>query len=226
MAEAQVQFSRDVQIDTGTALLDGDLTLPVGTRGVVVFAHGSGSSRRSPRNRAVASVLHEARLGTLLFDLLTPEEVRRDDRTRALRFDVALLSERLIGALDWLDTQPAVVRLPLALFGASTGAAAAMVAAAARPSRVAAVVSRGGRIDLAGTVLARVRAATLAIVGGADSDVLVLNQRALDRLPVDTPHTLEVIADADHLFTGPGQLEEVARVACAWLQTHLTPGPG
>jgi putative phosphoribosyl transferase len=199
--------------------LEGDLTVPDAASGVVVFAHGSGSSRLSPRNRDVARSLQEDGFGTLLFDLLTEAEDAVDRRTRSHRFDIALLARRLVGAIDWLDAQPDMVDHPLGLFGASTGAAAALVAAAQRPGRVGAVVSRGGRPDLALDVLDRVRAPTLLIVGERDPEVLTLNRRAAAAL--NCPHELTTIAAATHLFEEPGALEEVARTSGAWFRRHL-----
>jgi dienelactone hydrolase len=209
---------RAVTVDVDGVGLDGDLTVPDSARGIVVFAHGSGSSRRSPRNRSVAGVLHEAGLATLLFDLLTPAEEEIDLRTRHLRFDIALLAERLIGATDWLSAHPGTSELALGYFGASTGAAAALVAAAERPS-AAAVVSRGGRPDLAGDALERVRAPTLLIVGRRDDVVLDLNRQAMARMTA--PVELEVVPGATHLFEEPGALEAVARLARDWFEKHL-----
>ena len=196
----------------------GDLVLPDGARTVVAFAHGSGSSRHSPRNRAVARVLQEAGLGTLLLDLLTEREERTDAE---LRFDIALLGERLIAAVDWLDAHPATRGMPLGLFGASTGAAAALIAAAERPDRISAVVSRGGRVDMAGDAITRVRAPVLLIVGGYDEEVLALNRAVAARLAA--PHRLEVIPGATHLFAEANALETVARSARDWF---LRPDPG
>jgi dienelactone hydrolase len=203
--------------------LEGDLTVPGAAAGVVVFAHGSGSSRLSPRNVEVARSLQDAGLGTLLFDLLTAAEDAVDRRTRSHRFDIALLGRRLIGAIDWLDAQPGMVDRPLGLFGASTGAAAALVAAAQRPQRVRAVVSRGGRPDLAMDVLDRVRAPTLLIVGERDPEVLALNRQAAAELRA--PHELTVVAAATHLFEEPGALEEVARVSGSWFRQHFVGTP-
>jgi dienelactone hydrolase len=212
---------RAVTVEVNGVALDGDLTVPDGVSGLVAFAHGSGSSRRSPRNRYVAGVLHEAGLATLLFDLLTPAEEEIDLRTRHLRFDIALLAERLIGATDWLASQPETSEPALGYFGASTGAAAALVAAAERP-RAAAVVSRGGRPDLAGDALERVRAPTLLIVGGRDEVVLDLNHQAMARM--SAPVELEVVPGATHLFEEPGALEAVARLARDWFLTWGNPG--
>jgi putative phosphoribosyl transferase len=209
-----------VRITVNGVALDGDLARPPGSGGIVLFAHGSGSSRHSPRNRRVAEDLQRAGLGTLLLDLLTAEEEQLDLRSRELRFDIGLLARRLVGAVDWLAARFGG-ELRVGLFGASTGAAAALVAAAERPSRVGGVVSRGGRPDLAGPALGRVTAPTLLIVGGADPQVLTLNRQAAGRLAA--PHRLEVVAGAGHLFEEPGALEEVARLAGAWFVTHLQP---
>ncbi|GLZ15463.1 hydrolase [Actinomadura sp. NBRC 104425] len=203
------------------AALDGDLVVPDRADGVVLFAHGSGSSRFSPRNRAVASGLNTAGFGTLLLDLLTADEERVDAETAALRFDIDLLARRLVGAVDWLGEQPQTEGLPIGLFGASTGAAGALAAAADRPDAVGAVVSRGGRPDLAGDALGRVRAPALLIVGGADPRVLELNDLARHRLRAT--HKLKIIAGAGHLFEEPGALEQVTELATRWFAVHLTP---
>jgi dienelactone hydrolase len=203
----------------GGVVLQGDLVVPEGATGIVLFAHGSGSSRHSPRNRLVAATLNEAGFGTLLIDLLTPDEEAADRRTGHLRFDIGLLARRLAGTIDWLRASPGVERLRIGLFGASTGAAGALVAAAERPADVAAVVSRGGRPDLAGHALRRVRAPTLLIVGGADALVLELNRRALAALAGEK--RLVVIPGATHLFEEPGALEQVARLAADWFARHL-----
>jgi putative phosphoribosyl transferase len=207
-----------VRIAVGRVMLEGDLDRPPGSSGIVLFAHGSGSSRHSPRNRQVADHLQWAGLGTLLMDLLTADEEQLDLGSREFRFDIALLARRLVGAIDWLAARFGG-EFRLGLFGASTGAAAALVAAAERPDRVAAVVSRGGRPDLAGLALARVRAPTLLIVGGADTHVLALNRRAIGGLSV--PNRLEVVPGASHLFEEPGALDEVARLATGWFVDHL-----
>jgi putative phosphoribosyl transferase len=207
-----------MRITVDGVALDGDLARPPGGGGVVLFAHGSGSSRHSPRNRRVAEHLQRAELGTLLLDLLTADEEQLDLRSRELRFDIGLLARRLVGAIDWLTARFGGERR-VGLFGASTGAAAALVAAAERPSPVAAVVSRGGRPDLAGPALERVMAPTLLIVGGADTQVLTLNRQAAGRLAA--PHRLEVVPGAGHLFEEPDALEEVARQAAAWFVTYL-----
>jgi dienelactone hydrolase len=202
-------------------VLDGDLSLPDSTAGVVLFAHGSGSSRHSPRNRAVAGALNRRGMATLLVDLLTADEERIDARTGQLRFDIGLLADRLVGIIDWLGARPETAALPVGLFGASTGAAAALVAAAKRPETVRAVVSRGGRPDLAGPALAEVNAPTLLIVGARDVTVLELNERASNamRAPVE----LRIIPGATHLFEEPGTLEQVAELAADWFGMHLTP---
>jgi putative phosphoribosyl transferase len=205
----------EVGLELGPVSLGGTLTLPEGARGLVVFAHGSGSSRFSPRNRQVADVLHAAGVGTLLIDLLTGEEERIDLRTRELRFDIGLLAERVVGAVDWAAEQAPA----LGAFGASTGAAAALVAAAERPALVRAVVSRGGRPDLAGEALPRVRAPTLLIVGGDDPVVLDLNRQALELLRAET--RLEVVPGATHLFEEPGTLDRVAELARDWFLERL-----
>jgi pimeloyl-ACP methyl ester carboxylesterase len=208
-----------VRVPVGDAVLEGDLVVPEGAPGIVVFVHGSGSSRHSPRNRQVATALNEAGIGTLLVDLLTPAEEQLDLLTREHRFDIELLARRVIGTLDWLRLGP-VASLPIGLFGASTGAAAALVAAAVRPGDVAAVVSRGGRPDLAGGALRRVQAPTLLIVGGADLHVLELNRRALEELGA-AEKRLVVVPGASHLFEEPGALERVARLAESWFLRHL-----
>jgi dienelactone hydrolase len=210
---------REVRISTSGVTLPGDLVMPEGAMGLVLFAHGSGSSRHSRRNRAVARVLQDAGMATLLMDLLTPDEERIDEVTRRLRFDIPLLAGRVTGAIDWLARYPDTQRLPLGLFGASTGAAAALVAAAERPEAVRAIVSRGGRPDLAGPALAQVTALTLLIVGGNDDVVIDLNRQALAELRVEKE--LVIVPGATHLFEEQGKLEEVARLARDWLTRHL-----
>lgn len=211
---------RRVRVDAGTVTLDGDLTVPATARAVVLFAHGSGSSRLSPRNRRVAEVLNEAGLATLLVDLLTPEEAEADARSAHLRFDIPLLGRRVVAMLEWLAASPATAGLRVGVFGASTGAAAALIAAAEHPDVVRAVVSRGGRPDLAGAdVLGRVRVPTLLIVGERDVPVVRLNQEALARLQGDK--SLRIVPGASHLFEEPGALEQVAALAAAWFTTHL-----
>jgi dienelactone hydrolase len=200
--------------------LAGTLTLPELARGIVLFAHGSGSSRFSARNVSVAQFLNQGGLATLLFDLLTAEEHRVDEWTHELRFDIDLLTDRLIGAVDWLETRDDLAVLPVGLFGASTGAAAALRAAASRRERVAAVVSRGGRPDLAKNDLCRVQAATLLIVGGDDEAVMELNEGAARHLACEW--RLEIVSGATHLFEEPGKLEQVAQLACDWFRRHLT----
>ncbi|MEV5878261.1 alpha/beta family hydrolase [Streptomyces sp. NPDC052101] len=211
--------SETVVVPADGAALPGDLVVPESARAVVLFAHGSGSSRHSPRNRAVAAALREAQLGTLLIDLLTEEEERRDVMTAEHRFDIALLGRRLVAAMRWLGDQPGTRDLPVILFGASTGAAAALQAAAERPDGVLTVVSRGGRPDLAGDALPAVRAPVLLVVGGRDAEVLRLNEEAARRLQV--PHTVRVIPGATHLFEEPGALERVADTVRAWCEECL-----
>jgi dienelactone hydrolase len=210
---------RHVTIAAGGVRLAGDLTVPRDAHGVVVFAHGSGSGRLSPRNRYVAAELALGGLATVLMDLVTPDEEAVDSRTGHLRFDIPLLADRVIGAIDWLESEPAVQRLRAGCFGASTGAAAALVAAAERPTRIAAVVSRGGRPDLAGDALRRVRAPTLLIVGSRDTEVLRLNQLAQAQLGGES--RLEIVAGATHLFEQPGALEQVAALARDWFSRWL-----
>ena len=217
-AAAVIADERPLKIVVGRATLGGDLSIPPHPRAVVLFAHGSGSSRFSARNRCVAEQLRERGFATLLMDLLTPNEEALDVHSGEYRFDIGLLAERLIGASEWLATEPATAKLPLAIFGASTGGGAALVAAAEIPDRIAAVVSRGGRPDLAGEALARVRAPTLLIVGGNDEAVIELNREALARLRATA--RLEVIPGATHLFEEPGALDEVARHAAAWIDTY------
>lgn len=212
---------RTYQLSIEGSPLEGDLNVPEAARGLVVFAHGSGSSRHSPRNREVAAMLQQAGLATFLVDLLTMAEDVVDRRTRQYRFDVPMLGRRLERIIDWTATIEDAAELPLGLFGASTGAAAALIAAARRQRRVLAVVSRGGRPDLAGPALRRVQAATLLIVGSADEDVLELNRHALESFPPSTEARVSVIPGATHLFEEPGALEEVARESAAWFQEHL-----
>jgi putative phosphoribosyl transferase len=203
--------------------LYGDLVIPANAGAVVAFAHGSGSSRHSPRNQYVAHFLQQSGLATLLFDLLTPDEERIDARTRHLRFDIALLARRLAAATAWLKKDADTSGLDVGYFGASTGAAAALVAAAERPEDVYAVVSRGGRPDLAGGSLPRVKAPTLLIVGGEDAAVIAMNQDAQQRLRV-TEKKLVIVPGATHLFEEPGTLEQVASLACAWFQKFQRAG--
>jgi pimeloyl-ACP methyl ester carboxylesterase len=208
-----------VSVPAGEATLKGNLSVPEDVRAVVLFAHGSGSSRHSLRNRHVARLLNEGGLATLLIDLLTIDEDLIDLRTSRLRFDIELLSERLVGATDWLTQSPDTSHLPIGYFGASTGAAAALVAAALRPDVVGAVVSRGGRPDLADIALPRVRAPTLLIVGGDDVQVIELNREALVHLRCEKQ--LVIVPGAPHLFEERGALDEVARLARDWFQRHL-----
>jgi pimeloyl-ACP methyl ester carboxylesterase len=210
---------RPVQVRCGHIALAGDLAIPEAAVGVVLFVHGSGSSRLSPRNRMVAHHLQQGALATLLFDLLTPWEEAVDRRTGDLRFDIGLLAGRVAGVTRWLRDDRDTRHLAIGYFGASTGAAAALVAAAEHPGDVAAVVSRGGRPDLAGDALPSVAAPTLLIVGGADLPVLELNERAIARMTCEK--SLRVVPGATHLFEEPGTLEEVARLARGWFERHL-----
>jgi putative phosphoribosyl transferase len=210
---------RLVRLPVGEVFLEGALAVPRGALGVVLFAHGSGSSRHSPRNRFVAGELQKGPLGTLLIDLLTREEEAVDVRTAHLRFDIDLLARRLVYAVDWLGSQPEARDLPIGLFGSSTGAAAALVAAALRPDAVSAVVSRGGRPDLAGAALPRVRAATLLVVGGADTPVIAMNRDAYEELRCEKE--MEIVPGAGHLFEQSGMLEQVAALARDWFCHHL-----
>jgi putative phosphoribosyl transferase len=212
---------RTVRVSAGAVTLDGNLIMPEGARGIVLFAHGSASSRHSPRNRYVAHLLNDGGFATLLIDLLTSDEEEVDRETAQVRFDIDLLADRLVRAADWLGHQAGTRDLPLGIFGASTGAAAAIVAAAARPESVAAVVSRGGRPDLAGPALPAVRAPTLLIVGGDDTPVIALNRQAYARLRCEKE--MVIIPGASHLFEEPGALDEVARLAREWFTRHLVP---
>jgi dienelactone hydrolase len=214
---------REVAIRTDRITLLGDLATPHGSGAVVVFAHGSGSSRHSPRNRLVAERLQARQLGTLLLDLLTVDEEQRDARTGELRFDIDLLATRLIAAVDWLEAQGLGTTGGIGLFGASTGAAAALIAAARAPRRIGAVVSRGGRPDLADDVLPNVSAPTLLIVGQRDPVVLELNRTAARQLT--GPHRIDIVPAASHLFEEPGALETVATLAADWFVEHLTGAP-
>lgn len=210
---------QEVTLQAGGVSLKGLLTVPGAAGGIILFAHGSGSSRFSPRNRFVASYLNAGELGTLLFDLLTSGEYAEDQITAELRFDIALLSRRLIAAVDWVSGEASLARLRIGLFGASTGAAAALNAAAERPQRVACVVSRGGRPDLAMQSLPLVRAPTLMIVGALDAAVIEYNRAAARQLTAE--HAVEIVPGATHLFEEPGTLEEVARLARDWFRAHL-----
>lgn len=213
---------RAVQITDGNARLDADLRMPANAVGLVIFAHGSGSSRLSTRNRQVAEALDDAGLATLLLDLLTREEESIDQFTREFRFDIPRLGRRVVAAVDWALDQPGVRELPIGFFGASTGAAAALIAAAERPGRAAAVVSRGGRPDLAGRALPKVQAPTLLIVGGHDEPVIELNEQAIKQMRAEA--RLEIVPGATHLFEEPGTLENVSRLAIDWFRRHLTRG--
>jgi dienelactone hydrolase len=209
----------EVQIPAGRAILSGNLTIPERTKALVLFAHGSGSSRHSPRNQFVARTLNEASLGTLLFDLLTPEEEARDIYTREHRFNIGLLAERLVHASKWARQERETRNLRIGYFGSSTGGAAALVAAAQLIQDVGAVVSRGGRPDLAGDVLPKVQSPTLLIVGGNDDVVIELNEMARDQMRCEVK--LEIIPGATHLFEEPGALEQVAKLASDWFVAHL-----
>jgi putative phosphoribosyl transferase len=222
MPASPTTTSQDVEIRLGPVTLPGDLELVAGARGLVLFVHGSGSSRLSSRNRAVARDLRTAGLSTLLFDLLTQDEERIDEFTRELRFDIALLTRRVIGVTEWLRQRVETSALSIGYFGASTGAAAALEAAAhfaERPEVVKAVVSRGGRPDLAMDVLSRVNAPTLLIVGGEDQVVIGMNQHAFDK--ITAPKELRIVPGATHLFEEPGALEEVSRLAREWFHRYL-----
>lgn len=212
--------ARDVRVGTGSVTLDGILTIPEDARGVVVFAHGSGSSRMSPRNRFVAEVLQDHGLATLLMDLLTREEEELDRRTGHLRFDIPMLAARMEGAVEWLDEHPETASLSIGIFGASTGAAAALIAAAARPDTVQAVVSRGGRPDLADDSLSEVRCPTLLIVGGRDHPVIEMNEEAEAKMTALV--RMEIVPGATHLFEEEGALEQVADLAARWFVEHLS----
>jgi putative phosphoribosyl transferase len=218
---ASQEVNREVSIDLGTVQLEGDLSVPPNALGLVLFAHGSGSSRRSPRNQYVAKVLQSRGIATLLFDLLTHEEDVIDQRTSEPRFDIGLLAQRLTGASRWVEQQTATRNLAIGYFGASTGAAAALVAAAQLPDLVTSVVSRGGRPDLAGDSLRQVRASVLLLVGGEDKLVIALNQQALQKLHSEAKQ-LVVVPGATHLFEEPGALEQVAGAAADWFVRYLT----
>jgi dienelactone hydrolase len=209
-----------VKIPTGEAAINGNLTIPPKAKGIVLFAHGSGSGRFSPRNRLVAREINNARIATLLIDLLTEEEEAKDEFTGEFRFDIDLLAQRLIFATEWLKKNPETKNLAVGYFGASTGAAAALIAAAKLPDMAKAVVSRGGRPDLAGEYLSKVKAPTLLIVGGDDVEVLELNKEALEQLRSEKE--LTVVLGATHLFEEPGKLEEVARLAIVWFSKRLS----
>ena len=209
----------EMKIPIGTVVVEGTLTLMPGTKGVVLFAHGSGSGRFSPRNQYVAKEFNKANIGTLLFDLLTKEEEEEDIVTAEYRFNIALLAKRLIGATEWLRRDPKTRKLSFGYFGASTGAAAALIAAAKLPNEIAAVVSRGGRPDLAGEYLPIVGAPTLLLVGGLDTEVIELNQEALDQMTAKKK--LVIVPGATHLFEEPGTLEQVAKLSTEWFLRYL-----
>jgi putative phosphoribosyl transferase len=215
--------NRSVQILSMGVLLEGTISIPDDPTGLVVFVHGSGSSRYSPRNQYVAQILQDGGLATLLFDLLTVTEETIDLGTRYLRFDVDLLARRTAGVLEWLDLQPFAYDLKRGLFGASTGAAAALMAAAELPEKVDAVVSRGGRPDLAGEALAKVESPTLLIVGSDDQAVLDLNRQALSEMQPGIDKKLMIVPAASHLFEEPGTLEQAAELARDWFLAHLSP---
>jgi dienelactone hydrolase len=212
-----------IRVPAGVEQLPGELTLPPKVHGLVLFAHGSGSSRFSVRNQFVARALERRGLGTLLIDLLTPDEERVDQQTAHLRFDIPLLAGRLVAIVEWLKRQPQTAALPIGLFGASTGGGAALMAAAARPDAIAAVVSRGGRPDLAGAALGHVSAPTLLIVGGDDTPVIAMNRDAMRRMPGHV--SLEIVPGATHLFEEPGTLERVAALAADWFSQYLQLAP-
>jgi len=214
--------NRYVRILSTGVHLEGILSTPEDAKGLVVFVHGSGSSRHSPRNQYVAQMLQEGGLATLLFDLLTAEEEEIDLQTRHLRFDIDLLARRTSGVLEWLTYQPHIAQQRVGLFGSSTGAAAALITAATLPDRVQAVVSRGGRPDLAGRALPKVQAPTLLIVGGHDEPVIHLNEQALAQMQPGEEKKLIIVPEASHLFEEPGTLEYAARLATEWFQRHLS----
>jgi len=219
--KARDMQTREVQIQSGSATLEGELSIPPNANGIVLFAHGSGSSRHSPRNQYVARVIREGGVGTLLFDLLTREEERVDLMTRHLRFDIGLLASRLVEATAWAARQDDMRHLRVGYFGSSTGGAAALVAATMAGDRIGAVVSRGGRPDLAGAALPRVKSPTLLIVGGLDKVVIRLNEEAYAELQCEKE--MKIVPGATHLFEEPGALEEVARLAAEWFGRHLRP---
>jgi len=209
----------DMKIPVGEVVVEGTLTLPPGAKGIVLFAHGSGSSRFSTRNQYVAKEFNKAAIGTLLFDLLTQEEEETDIVTAEYRFNIPMLADRLIGATEWLRNDPKTMRLAFGYFGASTGAAAALIAAAKLPSEISAVVSRGGRPDLAGKYLPNVVSPTLLLVGGLDIEVIELNRQAMDQMTVEKK--MVIIPGATHLFEEQGTLEEVAKVSTNWFLKYL-----
>ena len=212
-------IQEEIKIPVAGVVVQGNLTIPHNARGVVLFAHGSGSSRFSPRNQYVSKEFVNARIGTLLFDLLTSDEEEQDIETAEYRFNIPLLAERLIGATEWLKNDPTTKTLPLAYFGASTGAAAALIAAAKLRDDISTVVSRGGRPDLAGDYLPLVRAPTLLLVGGLDTEVIELNRQAMAQMTAETK--LVIVSGATHLFEEPGKLEEVAKLSTNWFVRYL-----
>jgi dienelactone hydrolase len=222
-SEASLQ-EQQVWVPAGPVTVEGNLSIPAGARGIVLFAHGSGSSRHSPRNRLVAQSLQNAGLATLLIDLLTADEEMEDTASARLRFDIGLLAERLVAATDWLARDDRTSDLRVGYFGASTGAGGALVAAAERPTQVSAVVSRGGRPDLAGTALKDVQAPTLLIVGGRDYPVIDMNRDAFQQLGTRVKEVV-IVPGATHLFGETGALEEVARLASAWFTRHVSRTP-
>lgn len=220
MTHLTSEIEHQITIPSGDIHLDGILTIPEEACGLVLFVHGSGSSRFSVRNQYVAKVLNQVKLATLLFDLLTPDEDRIDEQTRAFRFNIALLAERLLDTTQWCLTQRSIAHLPVGYFGASTGGGAALVAAAQATNIVKAVVSRGGRPDLAGNYLKEVKAPTLLIVGGNDDVVIQLNQDAFQHMSCNK--RLEIVPGATHLFEEPGTLDEVAKLTAAWFVKYFT----
>ena len=212
-------IQEEIKIPVGNVIVQGNLTIPHNARGIVLFAHGSGSGRFSPRNQYVSKEFVNARIGTLLFDLLTSEEEEQDVLTAEYRFNIPLLAERLIGATQWLKNDPTTKTLPLGYFGASTGAAAALIAAAKMTDAVSTVVSRGGRPDLAGNYLATVRAPTLLLVGGLDTEVIELNRQAMAQMTAEA--RIVIVSDATHLFEETGKLEEVAKLSIDWFVRYL-----
>ena len=221
MHSASTGYHEAVSIPVAEIILKGDLDVPPNAAGLVIFAHGSGSSRHSPRNQFVARLIRQAGIGTLLFDLLTDDEEAEDEVTRELRFDIGMLARRLVAATHWIMRRAETRDMPVGYFGASTGGGAALVAAARLGTKVSAVVSRGGRPDLAGRALPEVKSPTLLIVGGCDQVVLALNEQALAQLHCEKE--LRVVTGATHLFQEPGKLEQVAQLSSEWFQRHLTP---
>lgn len=220
MTDYQFDIAHTVSLPSGKIQLDGILQIPQQATGIVLFVHGSGSSRFSKRNQFVATELHKANLATLLFDLLTPEEERIDNMTRELRFDIEFLASRLLIATDWVLKTEFIKSLPIGYFGASTGGGAAIVAAAKQPPNVKAVVSRGGRPDLAGEALVHITVPTLLIVGGDDTEVITMNQNAMAKMKC--LKKMEIVPGATHLFEEPGTLDEVAKLTSRWFDTYLS----